>query len=212
MRDVVTNEWFTILIVLCLAILATAKYAYSKRFNDFISVVGNSKYLKIYSREQKFIDPFDALLFINLIISSSIFLFLAYSTLVTKTLFDSVLFFKIVISIGALVLIKILIERLIASVFEIDALIDSYIFQKTNYKNFLGLVLIPINIILIYVLQPNKSLIFIGIAILLLINSIGFITSCKMHQKLIKNNSFYFILYLCALEIGPYIILYKVFN
>ena len=72
MREVISNEWFTILIVLCLAVLAVAKFAYNKRFSDFISVIGNSKYLKIYARDQKFIDQFDALLFINLIISSSI--------------------------------------------------------------------------------------------------------------------------------------------
>ena len=212
MREVVTNEWFTVLIVFCLAVLAIAKHVYSKRFVDFMSVVGNSKYLKIYSREQKFIDQFDALLFINFIISSSIFFYLAYSTLAVKTNFESALFFKIAISIGALILIKILLERLIASVFEIDKLIDSYVFQKTNYKNYLGLVLLPINIILIYALDPTKSLIFICIGLLFLINSIGFFSSFKTHQKLILNNWFYFILYLCALEIGPYIILYKVFN
>ena len=212
MREVITNEWFTVLIVFCLAVLAIVKYAYNKRFTDFITVIGNSKYLKIYSREQKFIDQFDALLFINLIISSSIFFYIAYSTLVIKTNFESTLFFKIVISIGALILIKILLERLIASVFEIDELIDNYIFQKTNYKNYLGLILLPINIILIYALQPNKTLIVISIILLLLINSIGFFSSFKTHQKLILNNWFYFILYLCALEIGPYVILYKVFN
>ena len=212
MRDVISNEWFTILIVFCLAILATAKYAYSKRFSDFISVIGNSKYLKINSREQKFIDQFDALLFTNLIISSSIFIYLAYSTLVEQIEFDFLLFLKVLVGIGGLILVKILIERLIASVFEIDDLIDSYIFQKINYKNYLGLVLLPINIILIYSLQPNTKIIYACIALLLLINSIGFLTSFKTHQKLILNNSFYFILYLCALEIGPYVILFKVFN
>ena len=74
-RDAASNELFTILLVLGLIIIATAKLLAPKRFNDFVFVVGNYKYLKIYSREQKFFDKFDALLFVNLILSTSVFLF-----------------------------------------------------------------------------------------------------------------------------------------
>lgn len=116
------------------------------------------------------------------------------------------------VGIGGIILIKVLIERLIGSLFEIDGLIDAYIFQKMNYKNYIGLFLIPINILLIYAFQPSKTVIFLVIGLLLLINFIGFLTSFKMHQKLILANFFYFILYLCALEFAPYIILYKLFN
>jgi len=209
LRELISNEWFTILIVLCLGILAFVKVTFSNRFNDFLWVIGNSKYLKIYSRDQKFIDQFDSFLFLNLIISLAIFFFIWYNTLFEYIAFDIILFLKIVLGIGALILIKVLLERLIGSLFEIDALIDSYVFQKTNFKNYIGLVLLPINIILIYVVQPSKAIIYTAIVLLLIINLIGFITSFKMHQKLILNNLFYFILYLCALEIAPYIILYE---
>lgn len=211
MREVISNELFTILIVLGLCILAFAKYAFSNRFNDYLWVIGNSKYLKIYAREQKFIDQFDSLLFVNLIISLSIFSFVCYNTFVDSLQFDLTLFIKLFVGIGAMILIKILLERLIGSLFDIDELIDSYIFQKTNYKNYIGLFLLPINIILIYAIQPTATIMYVVIAFIILINLIGFITSFKTHQKTILNNLFYFILYLCALEIAPYIILYKLF-
>lgn len=211
MREVISNELFTILIVLGLCILAFAKYAFSNRFNDYLWVIGNSKYLKIYAREQKFIDQFDSLLFVNLIISLSIFSFVGYNTFVDSLQFDLTTFIKLFVGIGAIILIKILLERLIGSLFDIDELIDSYIFQKTNYKNYIGLFLLPINIILIYAIQPTATIMYVVIAFVILINLIGFITSFKTHQKTILNNLFYFILYLCALEIAPYIILYKLF-
>lgn len=211
MREVISNELFTILIVLGLCILAFAKYAFSNRFSDYLWVIGNSKYLKIYAREQKFIDQFDSLLFVNLIISLSIFSFVGYNTFVDSLPFDLTTFIKLFVGIGAIILIKILLERLIGSLFDIDELIDSYIFQKTNYKNYIGLFLLPINIILIYAIQPTATIMYVVIAFIILINLIGFITSFKTHQKTILNNLFYFILYLCALEIAPYIILYKLF-
>ena len=65
-RHIVSNELFTILLVIGLIIVAIAKLTSPKRFDDFIMVLANDKYLKIYSRDQKFFDKFDALLFTNL--------------------------------------------------------------------------------------------------------------------------------------------------
>ncbi|MGM5469382.1 DUF4271 domain-containing protein [Flavobacteriaceae bacterium LMO-SS05] len=208
LREIVTNEWITVFIVLALGFLTLSKFLYSRRFEDFLVVIGNSKYLKIYARDQKFIDGFDTLMFLNLVISTSIFSFLMYSEFVNPEEFDLIRFFKLLFGIGALVLIKVLLERLIGSLFEIDALIDSYLFQKTTYKNYTGLVLLPINILLIYTLSPTKNIIYIILVLIFLINLTGFITSFKTHQKALLDNLFYFILYLCALEIGPYFILY----
>jgi len=208
LRETVSNEWFTVFIVLGLVFLTISKFLSSRRFDDFLAVIGNSKYLKIYAREQKFIDVFDTLLFLNLVISVSIFSFLMYSEFVNPAEFDLIQFFKLLFGVGALVLIKVLLERLIGSLFDIDALIDSYLFQKTTYKNYSGLILLPVNILLIYAFSPSKPIIYIILGLIFLINLIGFVTSFKNHQKTLLNNLFYFILYLCALEIGPYIILY----
>lgn len=210
-RDIPSNELFTILLVVCLVIVAIAKLATPKRFEDFLFVLGNSKYLKIYSREQKFFDKFDALLFGNLIICLTIFCFIVYQKTSGYREADINMLFKLLIGIGAFILIKVLIERLIGSLFEIDKLIDQYLFQKISYKNYLGLILLPINAILLFSIQDSLNLVYVFITILLTVNIIGLITSFKTHQSLIKNNFFYFILYLCALEIAPYTILYKVF-
>jgi len=212
LREIISNEWYTVLIVLSLCILTLAKQVYANRFAEFIRVVGNSKYLKIYSREKKLIDKFDALLFINLIISLSIFVFLSYTTLVKQVPFDLFLFLKIALGISIVFLVKILLERLIARLFTINSVIDAYLFQKTSYKNFMGMLLIPINIFLVFTVHPNPTMLFVIFGVLILINLIGIITSIKSYQKIILHNFFYFILYLCALEIGPYIILYKLFT
>ncbi len=209
LREIISNEWFTVLIVLGLVAITMSKQLFPARFNDFIAVLGNSKYLKIYSRDQKFVDGFDSLIFINLIISLSIFGFLSYSTLVEPLKFEILSFLKIVFGVAALVLIKVLFERLIGSLFDLDKLIDQYLFQKTSYLNFSGLILVPINVLLLYALTPSKWILFVSIGLIILVNFFGLITSFKNHQKLILNNLFYFILYLCALEIGPYLILYK---
>lgn len=212
LREVTSYELFTVLMVIGLVFIAIAKLISPKRFDDFTIVIGNSKYLKIYIKEQKFFDQFDAFLFINLIISSSIFGFFIYDFNVKPTEPSIHMMFKLAVGISVFILIKVLLERLIASLFEIDKLIDSYLFQKITYKNYLGILLVPINALLLFSFHPSLKILYIIIALLLIVNIIGAITTFKPHQSLLKQNLFYFILYLCTLEIAPYIILYKAFN
>ena len=209
LRDVTSNELFTILIGIGIVFIALAKLLHPKRFNDFVFILGDFKYLKIYAREQKFLDGFDGLLFVNLIISSSIFILIIYQLILGEIEVSISLFFNLVVGIGVFILIKVLIERLIGSLFEIDALIDQYLFQKISYKNFIGVLLIPVNALLIYSFTASTKIILVILFFLFIISVIGLITSFKAHQNLIKKNLFYFILYLCALEIAPYLIIYK---
>src|SRR5690606_40841793 len=113
MREVISHEWFTVFIVLGLVAITLSKQLFSVRFNDFIGVLGNSKYLKIYSKDQKFIDGFDSLLFFNLVVSLSIFCFLAYFSLVIHLEFELFIFLIFVFVFEAVVLIIVLLERII---------------------------------------------------------------------------------------------------
>lgn len=210
MRNFITYEWFTIFTVVGLFAIVAAKFLNTLRFNDFLYVIGNSKYLKIYAKDQKFIDQFDSFLFVNLALSFSVFIYFVYSTFVSPIDFELVSFLKLLFAVSIIIIIKTLLERLIASLFEIDSLIDDYLFQKTTFKNFSGLVFLIANLFLLYTEISMDIIIIVAFTLVCLINLIGFLTSFKNYQKLINPNFFYFLLYLCALEIGPYVLLYKV--
>ncbi len=166
LRNIIINDWYTVLIVVCMVFIAAAKLLYSSRFNDYIEIIINSNYLKIYIKDQKFINTFDGLLFINLIISISIFIILSLNSLGNNfQVQNSQLYYKLIVGIGSILIIKVLLDRLIGSLFEIDELMNDYLFQKITYKNYLGLILLPINIFLIYVIAPTKTLIFVAISI-----------------------------------------------
>ena len=209
LRETVTNDWYTIALLIGLASVAVSRFIYTHRFIDFVTVLGNTKYLKIYSRDQKFIDGFDSLFYVNFIISISTFTYVGTSLFYEFLDFELTYFLKILFGIGILTLSKTLIERLVGSLFEIDDIIDKYLFQKTTYKNLTGLILLPLNALIIFAFEPSMTIIYLIIGLIFLINIIGFIVSFNNHQKVLLSNIFYFILYLCALEIGPYLILAK---
>ena len=210
MRNYITHEWFTIFTIIGLFAVVVAKYLNTLRFNDFMYVIGNSKYLKIYTKDQKFIDQFDSFLFINLSLSLSIFIYFAYSTFITPVNFELVVFLKLLLAVSTIIIIKTLLERLIGGLFEIESLIDNYLFQKITFKNFSGLVFLIANLFLLYTSIRLDIILISALTIVCIINVIGFLSSIKTYQNLINLNFFYFLLYLCALEIGPYILLYKV--
>lgn len=211
LREIISNEIFTILLVLCLVLVATAKVFFAKRFNDFIYVLGNFRYLKVYSRDQKIISGFDTLLFINLLISSTIFSVFIYENFVGEITDIYTFLVKVIIGFAVIILAKTSIEHLLGNLFNIDSIIDFYVFQKMSYKNFIGLLLIPINFILSFSITPSPILLQILVIVFVLINCISIAASYKTYQSLIKSNLFYFILYLCTLEISPYLLIYKLF-
>ncbi|QRM88366.1 DUF4271 domain-containing protein [Lacinutrix sp. WUR7] len=211
LREIISNEIFTVLLLLCLVLVATTKVLYTKRFHDFTNVLGNFRYLKVYSRDLKLIDGFDALLFINLLISTSIFSVFLYKNFVGEIEDISIFLIKVFIGIAILLLAKTSIERLLGSLFNIESTLDFYVFQKMSYKIFFGILLIPINFILLFSVAPSPIILQIIVIVFILINCISIIVSYKTYQSLIKSNLFYFILYLCTLEISPYLVLYKLF-
>ncbi|MBP1839303.1 DUF4271 domain-containing protein [Formosa algae] len=209
LREVTYNEIFTILIMVGLISITIAKAKFTHRFNDLAAILTTSKYFNIYSRDQKLIDLFDLLLLSNFIISTAVFTSICFKTFYSDLKIETNLMLNITLGIGAFLFVKILFERLIANIFSMDDVIEHYIFQKKTYKNYFGMLLIPINAFLIYSVTPSKTILYIVLSIFMVILIVRLSTTLKRYQKLIKSNLFYFILYLCTLEIAPYIILYK---
>jgi len=212
LREVQFNDLYTTIIVACLAIIVGAKYLKPQRFIDILRLLGNSNYLRIYFKDHKFLDPFDIILFLNFCLNGMLISLLTYIQLVKKTDIDIVLFLKLSVVFGAVVLVKILIELGIGYLFDIQKIFHSYVFQQVSFFNFLGIILLPLNSLLIFGVPNNRFLLTFILSISGLILLIGMLKSIKFYQKLLINNLFYFILYLCTLEIGPYILLCNLFS
>jgi hypothetical protein len=61
-RETTSNDWLTLSIIIGLALITLAKVLYPKRFNDFIGLIGSSKYHKMYSRDMKYLNQFNSLI------------------------------------------------------------------------------------------------------------------------------------------------------
>ena len=123
--------------------------------------------------------------------------------------FSEIIYFVKVIII--FLILKNIAEIGISWFFNIKSIIKLYINEKINYNNLIGLVILNFNIMVIYLFNPNIYIIIIMILIILFLKLVGYSNSFILHLKTINKNWFYFILYLCTLEIIPYILLYNFF-
>jgi hypothetical protein len=210
-RHWVSIDWISLLMVVCLVILAVTKYLYPKRFHEFILLGLSDKYFLVHGKNDEILHPFNVLLFLVQVISASLFIYLfldVYNSEIIQN--PQLLFVQICMGYIVFVLVKFVIEKLIGSIFSVDSIINNYLYQKLNYRNLLALIFFMGNLIFFYSYEPSLAVIFTFIGGIVISNLIFLLYSYKRNSNLILRHFFYFILYLCALEISPYVILYKV--
>jgi hypothetical protein len=203
-----SKDWATALFVFSFAIIAIAKSVFENRFSDFANLVYSNKYIKVYKDNTNLKSPFTISLFIVQLISLAFFIqvTLSYFGLGSKT--DWLLYIQILTFLTFFILSKYLIEKIIATAFNIEDFTEQFNLQKVTYRTYIGLFILPFNIILFYYDSFSRNIPLIIIGIVLIANLLTYFISIKNYQKIILGKLFYFILYLCTLEIAPYYFMY----
>ena len=211
-RIVENKDWATALFLFSLVLIALSKSLFENRFSEFIKLIVSDKYLKVYKDSGLIMSWFTIFLFIVQILSFSFFIHLLLNSFgyINKT--DGISFIQIFTFLTVFILSKYLIEKILGTAFDIEEFVDQFNLQKVSYRTFIGLFLLPINCFLYYNNSISHNLLIIILSILLIINVFTYLLSIKNHQNILIGNLFYFILYLCALEIAPYYFMYYWFT
>ena len=211
-RLVENKDWATALFIFAFILIAIAKSMFENRFNEFSRLIISDKYIKVYRDSSQMASWFTVSLFVVQLISFSFFIQLALHTfgIVSKT--DWLIYIQIFTFLTFYILSKYLIELIIATSFDIEEFVEQFNLQKVSYRTYIGVFLLPINCFLFYSETISKELLLVFITIVLLINLFTYLVSLKNYQNILMGKLFYFILYLCALEIAPYYFMYYWFT
>ena len=211
-RIIDSKDWATVLFVLSFAIIAVTKSVFENRFADFANLIYSNKYIKVYKDSTNLKSTFTLSLFLVQVISLAFFIQITLSYFGHASKTDWLLYIQIVTLLVFFILSKYLIEKIIATSFNIEEFMEQFNLQKVTYRTYIGLFILPFNIILFYYDSISKNIPLLIIAIILIINMLTYLISIKNYQNLIFSKLFYFILYLCALEIAPYYFMYYWFT
>lgn len=206
-RTIESLDWITFILVGCVILVTVLRVVYPKRFDDFIKLPISNNYFLTKGKFEELKHPFSVLFFLIQVLTLSLFIFLFF---LGKRDVSATIFIKITLASFTFILIKTCIEKLIGSIFDIETIINNYIFTKLSYRNFISLFLIVLNFIFYFSVEPTILLLFIFGGFIVLLNLFILFINYKNYRSLIFSNFFYFLLYICALEISPYLILYKV--
>jgi Domain of unknown function (DUF4271) len=211
-RNLQTKDWATILFIVSFLLIVIVKSVFENRFSDYMQLLVSNKYIKVYRDSNSLSSGFTIVFFLVHLVALAFFIQLSLHMfqLVSKT--DWVVFIQIFTFLFVFILAKYLIEMIMATSFNIEEIIEQFNLQKVSYRTYFGLLLFPIDIVLFYNNYVSKYIIYAILTIVLAINLINYIVSLKKYQNLIVRKLFYFILYLCALEIAPYYFLYYWFT
>ncbi|MGI9551722.1 MAG: DUF4271 domain-containing protein [Aurantibacter sp.] len=201
-------DWITVLIFCSIIFLVVAKSLFYSRFLNFIILPFNNKYIFMYNKKDKLMNWFHIFFTVFQIINFSIFVYLAWITLWQPKSGSSPFVFPIILaSILLFLIIKIVLQLASGFIFGSSKTISELIFKKLSYLNYSGLIMLIANIILTYIAKDSTMVVYVAVLLVLLVNTIGWVTALRNHQKFLAYNFFYFILYLCALEIAPLVII-----
>ena len=207
-----SKDWATVLFVLSFAIIAVTKSVFENRFGDFANLIFSNKYNKVYRDSSHLKSGFTISLFFVQVISIAFFIQISLNYFGHASKTDWILYIQIFTFLTFFILSKYLIEKIIATSFNIEEFMEQFNLQKVTYRTYIGLIILPLNIILFYYDSFSRNIPLLIIATILIINILTYLISIKNYQNIIFGKLFYFILYLCALEIAPYYFMYYCFT
>ena len=211
-RIVENKDWATIILLIVLGIIAFQKSVYTLQFNEFIRLAYSDKYTKIYKDSSEFMGSFLISMFFIKLISFSFFILLTLDHFGKASKLDWIVYIQIFTFLTVFILSKFLVEKIIATTFKIEEFNEQFNLFKANYRVYFGFVLIPINIFLYYNSIDSDVFYWFIIITILVFNLVIYLSAIKFYQNLLMRKIFYFILYLCTLEIAPYYFIYNWFT
>ncbi|MBL4604720.1 MAG: DUF4271 domain-containing protein [Flavobacteriaceae bacterium] len=205
-RGFISNNWVIMLFVFGLLLIFFLKLFKAAKLRGYAASVFNKGFIEIESQEKTppitfFHSVFTLFSFLS--ISMTVyFLFTGYREELNTDFFEYVkwAFYILIYILG-----RFLVEFVLMSLLQIKSLLSYFILSKRSYLYSISIGLFLLNFIYFYGYRSQiflliGTIILFGMRLLLILNN---------NKNLIIKELFYFILYICAFEIAPLLILFK---
>ena len=197
-RDIISNDSLTVLLFGSIFFMIILKKIDPVIFSQNLSFRKKELVNKISTKLWgiKFLEILYNLLFI-----SNISILLAFFK---DQNFNLIIYYELLKYVLIFFTSKVLFDVIIGKVFSINRIMKIYVWQKLVYCNSLGIVLLLFNFLIAYTIFDKQYMVSFFIALSILYLIFAYFSIFFSMKKVIFKNWFYFILYLCTLEIIPY--------
>ncbi|GEM_PF-1030702 len=205
-----STDWITLLMIICLVLLAWIQTNHSKRLKQIFRSVALPYYTNQLEREGNLYNERITLglSFVFLTsISLTLFQLIRMEGLQPQGISPFIVFLTIFLGVVLYVQIKTFLVRISGTIFKTSEHAHAYQLNSLIFNDATGIFTFPF-LLLVYYLQPEPFIwIVLGIIAILLIYR--FIRSIIIGLSNAGFSIFYLILYLCTLEILPFLLMVK---
>jgi len=208
-----TSDWVTMFFLVVLILIAVLQFNYSERFSKLFSLVYSEKYYTDYIKTRPLIfNSFHVIFFFIILFNISLFLYFAFNTFSSPLVEGQFYFFaQILLVTFAYFIVRNFMGIFLANLFEVEEGQKYFTFLKMSNLALVSILVLPLLVLANYSVGIfHKFLITFGIVASFAIALFRYFVLIK-NEKLSFNNLFYLFLYLCALELAPFIVIYKLF-
>ena len=198
-REYFSNDILTSLIIFSILLIFVLKKINSQKFYENFSFNKKTLITKLSNNDYLSFRSINVVYLLIFVINTSILF-----TIFKNDKFNSQDFLKFATLLSLFILLKLFLEKFIGWLFNFKKKCDNYLTIKFKYLGTIGLYILILNIVCIYSSGYNYELVYISLIISLLCLIISYFTIFFSFKNIIYKNWFYFILYLCTLEIIPY--------
>ena len=212
-RITFSNDWITVVIMLVLTLISILKLKYSERFTKLFSLLSSeTSYPDSFQTNPLLFNKFHLLFCFVIIFNISLIIFNSFKAFQPDRFSHNFSFFmQINLVVVAYLFLRYLLGYIIAFLFDVLAMQKYVTFLKISNLSLISVLYFPLLILINYTVGPiHKFLITLSIVAVILLFFLRYFVLIKK-EKINFNNLFYLILYLCALEIAPFIVVYKTF-
>ncbi len=207
------DDWKVFVIVLTLLLLALARFFFSSRIGYFFRSAFGIVSFKQMEREGGFFDEaLTYLLFFNYLVVFSILLWLTLDFFNAspglELLNPFLLFVAILLLCSAFFMVKSLLLGVAAWVFDTKMATSAYLKNIFLFNQIAGIALLPLVIYLSY--NPSVQGFVITWLMWMFINLIKIGRGAMVGYKVSAFSGYYLILYLCSVELAPFLLIIKV--
>jgi uncharacterized protein DUF4271 len=201
------------LLVCILFYFALTRIFFEKYFNNLMTLFFRVSLRQQQIREQVLQAPLPSLLLnILFVVSGGLYAcFLLHYSRIGESLSFWMLYLYCMLTLAGIYLTKFMVLKFLGWVFSISRATDIYIFVVFLVNKMLGIFLLPFLILITFSGEQGREIfITISLAMVFMLWAYRTLAGYRPVRNEIKLTPFYFFLYLCAFEIAPLLLIYKV--
>jgi len=208
-----TSDLFTVFFLTDLILIAILQLNFTERFNKLFTLVYSEKYYTDYLKTRPLnFNWFHIIFFFVIVFNISIYVYFAFEALSPASIHHQLFFFlQILFLTISYFLVRYFIGFILGIIFDIEDSQNYFTFLKMSNLALLSIIILPLLILTNYSVGVyHKFMITFSLLVSLAATIFRYFVLIK-NEKLSFDNLLYLFLYLCALELAPFIVVYKLF-